>query len=127
MTTKVGHPTNPNRTPVYINYMRGLFMRDDQIERIKVMSEDIAEDMLKTAYVALETPLDSKQARGDKGFMYKIVKDQAGVIATIQRILDIKSGKIPPISATQATQEKYEQQLIEKAEKEAEKLKQRLS
>ncbi|CAH1069465.1 TPA: hypothetical protein JI054_01080 [Acinetobacter baumannii] len=102
-------------------------MRDDQIERIKVMSEDIAEDMLKTAYVALETPLDSKQARGDKGFMYKIVKDQAGVIATIQRILDIKSGKIPPISATQATQEKYEQQLIEKAEKEAEKLKQRLS
>jgi hypothetical protein len=41
--------------------------------------------------------------------MYKIVKDQAGVMATLQRILDIKSGKIPPISATKATQEKYEQ------------------
>jgi hypothetical protein len=102
-------------------------MRDDQIEKIKKMSEDIADDMLETAYVALGTPLDSKQNRGDKGFMYKIVKDQAGVIATIQRILDIKSGKIPPISATQATQEKYEQSLIEKAEREAEKLRQRMS
>ncbi|ENV02403.1 MULTISPECIES: hypothetical protein [Acinetobacter] len=102
-------------------------MRDDQIEKIKKMSEDIADDMLETAYVALDTPLDSKQNRGDKGFMYKIVKDQAGVIATIQRILDIKSGKIPPISATQATQEKYEQSLIEKAEREAEKLRQRVS
>ena len=39
----------------------------------------------------------------------------------------IKTAKIPPISATQATQEKYEQQLIKKAEEAAAKAKQRMS
>ena len=102
-------------------------MRDDQVERIKQLSEEIADDMVKTAVMAMGIGLDSNQERGNKGFMYKIVKDQAGVMATLQRILDIKSGKIPPISATQATQEKYEQQLIAKAEAEAAKAKQRLS
>ena len=102
-------------------------MRDDQVERIKLLSEEIADDMVKTAVMAMGIGLDSNQERGNKGFMYKIVKDQAGVIATLQRILDIKSGKIPPISATQATQEKYEQQLIKKAEEAAAKAKQRMS
>jgi len=102
-------------------------MRDDQVERIKLLSEEIADDMVKTAVMAIGIGLDSNQERGNKGFMYKIVKDQAGVMATLQRILDIKSGKIPPISATQATQEKYEQQLIKKAEEAAAKAKQRMS
>ncbi len=102
-------------------------MRDDQVERIKLLSEEIADDMVKTAVMAMGIGLDSNQERGNKGFMYKIVKDQAGVMATLQRILDIKSGKIPPISATQATQEKYEQQLIKKAEEAAAKAKQRMS
>jgi hypothetical protein len=105
----------------------GFFMRDDQVERIKLLSEEIADDMIETAAFAIGLGISTNQERGNKGFAYKIVKDQAGVMATLQRILDIKSGKIPPISATQATQEKYEQQLIAKAEAEAEKLKQRLS
>ena len=102
-------------------------MRDDQVERIKLLSEEIADDMVKTAVMAMGIGLGSNQERGNKGFMYKIVKDQAGVMATLQRILDIKSGAIPPISATKATQEKYEQQLIKKAEEEAAKAKQRMS
>ena len=102
-------------------------MRDDQVERIKLLSEEIADDMVKTAVMAMGIGLGSNQERGNKGCMYKIVKDQAGVMATLQRILDIKSGAIPPISATQATQEKYEQQLIKKAEEAAAKAKQRMS
>ena len=102
-------------------------MRDDQVERIKLLSEEIADDMVKTAVMAMGIGLGSNQERGNKSFMYKIVKDQAGVMATLQRILDIKSGAIPPISATQATQEKYEQQLIKKAEEAAAKAKQRMS
>ncbi|WP_374854412.1 hypothetical protein ACEWX4_07530 [Acinetobacter indicus] len=102
-------------------------MRDDQVERIKLLSEEIADDMISTAAVAIDTTVKTKVGRGDKAFLYGIVKNQAGVIATLQRVLDVKSGAIPPISATQATQEKYEQQLIKKAEEAAAKLKQRLS
>ncbi|WP_180168801.1 hypothetical protein [Acinetobacter sp. YH12021] len=102
-------------------------MRDDQVERIKLLSEEIADDMISTAAVAIDTTVETKVGRGDKAFLYGIVKNQAGVIATLQRVLDVKSGAIPPISATQATQEKYEQQLIKKAEEAAAKLKQRLS
>lgn len=102
-------------------------MRDDQVERIKLLSEEIADDMISTAAVAIDTTVKTKVGRGDKAFLYGIVKNQAGVIATLQRVLDVKSGAIPPISATAATQEKYEQQLIKKAEEAAAKLKQRLS
>lgn len=102
-------------------------MRDDQVERIKLLSEEIADDMVKTAEAAIDTNIATKVGRGDKAFLYSIVKNQAGVMATLQRVLDVKSGAIPPISATQATQEKYEQQLIKKAEEAAAKLKQRLS
>jgi hypothetical protein len=102
-------------------------MRDDQIERIKLLSEEIADDMVSTAEAAIDTNIGTKVGRGDKAFLYGIVKNQAGVMATLQRVLDIKSGKIPPISATQATQEKYEQQLIAKAEAEAKKLREKYS
>lgn len=102
-------------------------MRDDQVERIKLLSEEIADDMISTAAVAIDTTVETKGGRGDKAFLYGIVKNQAGVIATLQRVLDVKSGKVPPISATAATREKYEQQLIKKAEEAAAKLKQRLS
>lgn len=102
-------------------------MRDDQVERIKLLSEEIADDMISTAAVAIDTTVETKVGRGDKAFLYGIMKNQAGVIATLQRVLDVKSGKVPPISATAATQEKYEQQLIKKAEETAAKLKQRLS
>lgn len=102
-------------------------MRDDQVERIKQLSEEIADDMVTTAEAAIDTNIGTKVGRGDKAFLYGIVKNQAGVMATLQRVLDIKSGKVPPISATQATQEKYEQQLIQKAEAQAAKLKQRVS
>lgn len=102
-------------------------MRDDQVERIKLLSEEIADDMIKTASVAISIGVDTNKDRGNKSFMYGIVKNQAGVMATIQRVLDVKSGAIPPISATKATQEKHEQNLIKKAEAGAAKLKQRMS
>ena len=102
-------------------------MRDDQVERIKLLSEEIADDMVSTAKAAIDTNIATKVGRGDKAFLYGIVKNQAGVMATLQRVLDVKSGKIPPISATAATQEKYEQQLITKAEAEAKKLREKYS
>lgn len=102
-------------------------MRDDQVERIKLLSEEIADDMVSTAKAAINTNIATKVGRGDKAFLYGIVKNQAGVMATLQRVLDVKSGKVPPISATQATQEKYEQQLIAKAEAEAKKLREKYS
>lgn len=102
-------------------------MRDDQIERIKLLSEEIADDMVSTAEAAIDTNIGTKVGRGDKAFLYGIVKNQAGVMATLQRVLDVKSGKVPPISATAATQEKYEQQLIAKAEAEAKKLREKYS
>ncbi|MCH7307832.1 hypothetical protein MMO38_06715 [Acinetobacter sp. NIPH 1852] len=102
-------------------------MRDEQVEKMEKLAEEVADDFIITTCAAINTSIADKQGRGDKGFLYKIAKDSAGVLATIERVLAFKNGKIPPISATAATQEKYEQQLIEKAEKEAEKLKQRLS
>lgn len=102
-------------------------MRDDQVEKMERLAEEVADDFIITTCAAINTSIADKQGRGDKGFLYKIAKDSAGVLATIERVLAFKNGNLPPISATAATQEKYEQQLIEKAEKEAEKLKQRLS
>ncbi|MFX7516496.1 hypothetical protein ABTJ36_08935 [Acinetobacter baumannii] len=102
-------------------------MRDDQVEKMERLAEEVADDFIITTCAAINTSIADKQGRGDKGFLYKIAKDSAGVLATIERVLAFKNGNLPPISATAATQEKYEQQLIEKAEKEAEKLKQRMS
>lgn len=97
-------------------------MRDDQAERIKELSEKVADDMIGTAGLALRIGTGSKVERGDKGFMYKIVKDQAAVMTALERIIAIKEGKVLPISATPETQEKHEQNLIKKAEAEAAKL-----
>lgn len=97
-------------------------MRDDQAERIKKLSEEIADDMIDTALIAMDIGLESRQARGDKGFMYKIVKDQAAVMTALERVIAIKEGKALPVSATPETQEKHEQNLIKKAEAEAAKL-----
>ncbi len=100
-------------------------MRDDQVEKMEKLAEEVADDFIITTCAAINTTIADKQGRGDKGFLYKISKDTAGVLATIERVLAFKNGKIPLISATAATQEKYEQQLIKKAEKEAEELKAR--
>lgn len=102
-------------------------MRDDQVEKIQKLAEDVADDFILTTCAAINTNIHTKHGRGDKGFLYSIAQKQAGVLATIERVIALKNGKLPPISATPATQEKYEQQLIAKAEAEAEKLKQRLS
>jgi len=100
-------------------------MRDDQVEKMEKLAEEVADDFIITTCAAINTTIADKEGRGDKGFLYKISKDTAGVLATIERVLAFKNGKIPPISATAATQEKYEQQLIKKAEAEAEALKAR--
>lgn len=100
-------------------------MRDDQVEKMEKLAEEVADDFIITTCKAINTTIHTKEGRGDKGFLYKISKDTAGVLASIERVLAFKNGKIPPISATAATQEKYEKSLIEKAEKEAEALKAR--
>ncbi|AWL29233.1 hypothetical protein DJ533_11975 [Acinetobacter defluvii] len=102
-------------------------MRDDQVEKMEKLAEEVADDFIITTCAAINTSIADKQGRGDKGFLYKISKDTAGVLATIERVLAFKNGKLPPISATAETQEKYEQQLIKKAEEEAAKVRQRVS
>lgn len=102
-------------------------MRDDQVEKMEKLAEEVADDFIITTCAAINTSIADKQGRGDKGFLYKISKDTAGVLATIERVLAFKNGKLPPISATAKTQEKYEQQLIKKGEEEAAKVRQRVS
>ncbi|ENW15632.1 hypothetical protein L313_2814 [Acinetobacter haemolyticus CIP 64.3 = MTCC 9819] len=102
-------------------------MRDEQVKKIENLAEEVTDDFIITTCKAINTTIHTKEGRGDKGFLYSISQKQSNILATLERVLAFKNGKIPPISATAATQEKYEQQLIEKAEKEAEKLKQRLS
>lgn len=100
-------------------------MKDEQVEKLEKLAEEVADDFIITTCAAINTDIHTKQGRGDKGFLYSISKTQANVLASIERVLAFKNGKIPPISATAATQEKYEKSLIEKAEKEAEALKAR--
>ncbi|WP_168395973.1 hypothetical protein [Acinetobacter indicus] len=38
-------------------------MRDDQVERIKLLSEEIADDMISTAAVAIDTTVETKGKR----------------------------------------------------------------
>lgn len=100
-------------------------MQDEQVERLEKLAEEVADDFIITTCAAINTNIHTKQGRGDKGFLYSISKSQANVLSTIERVLAFKNGKIPPISATASTQEKYEQQLIKKAEEEAAKVKAR--
>ncbi|MCU4489937.1 hypothetical protein N5J48_04225 [Acinetobacter ursingii] len=100
-------------------------MRDDQVEKMEKLAEEVADDFIITTCAAINTTIADKQGRGDKGFLYKISKDTAGVLATIERVLAFKKGKIDPISATPETQEKYEQKLIKEAEEKAKALKTR--
>ena len=100
-------------------------MNDEQVEKLERLAEEVADDFIITTCAAINTSIADKQGRGDKGFFFFFSKTQANVLSTIERVLAFKIGKIPPISATGATQKKYEQQLIEKAEKEAEALKAR--
>lgn len=102
-------------------------MRDEQIEKIENLAEEVTDDFIITTCKAINTTIHTKEGRGDKGFLYTISQKQASILATLERVLAFKNGTIQPISATAATQEKYEQQLIKKAEEEAAKLKQRLS
>ena len=98
-------------------------MRDDQVEKMENLAEEVADDFIITTCAAINTSIETKVGRGDKGFLYKISKDTAGVLATIERVLAFKRGGIDPISATAATQEAYEQKLIKEAEEKAKSLK----
>lgn len=101
-------------------------MRDDQVEKMEKLAEEVADDFIITTCAAINTSIADKQGRGDKGFLYKISKDTAGVLATIERVLAFKNGKLDPISATKETQDAYEAKLTAKAEAEAQKLRERV-
>lgn len=101
-------------------------MRDDQIESMEKLAEEVADDFIVTTCAAINTSIATKQERGDKGFLYKISKDTAGVLATIERVLAFKYGTIDPISKTKETQEAYEKKLAQEAEAKAQKLRERI-
>ncbi len=113
--------------PPYKSLIQGdFFMRDDQIESMKKLAEEVADDFIVTTCAAINTSIATKQERGDKGFLYKISKDTAGVLATIERVLAFKYGSIDPISKTKETQEAYEKKLAQEAEAKAQKLRERI-
>lgn len=101
-------------------------MRDDQVEKMEKLAEEVADDFIITTCAAINTSIADKQGRGDKGFLYKISKDTAGVLATIERVLAFKKGKIDPISATRETQEAYERKLAAEAEAKAQQVRERI-
>lgn len=101
-------------------------MRDDQVEKMERLAEEVADDFIITTCAAINTTIADKQGRGDKGFLYKIAKDSAGVLATIERVLAFKNRTIDPISKTKETQEAYENKLAAEAEVKAQKLRERI-
>lgn len=106
--------------------MGDFFMRDDQVEKIEKLAEEVTEDFIITTCAAINTSIATKQGRGDKGFLFKIAKDSAGVLAIIERVLAFKNGNLDPISATRETQEAYEKKLAAEAEAKAQKLRERI-
>lgn len=100
---------------------------EKRIKDILSSIEKTEKDLHKIIAVASQTEFITPEGRGDKVWLYKGANQCASLIAKLEQIKLMREGKMLPISATQATQEKYEKQLIEKAEAEAEKLKQRLS
>lgn len=102
-------------------------MRDDQIKELEELTETMTDDMIKIAYAATECGFESPDDRGNKVWLYKGLNQCASAITKVEQVLAYRRGNLPPISTTEDTQRKHEENLIKKAEAEAAKLKQRLS
>lgn len=49
-------------------------MRDDQVEKMEKLAEEVADDFIITTCAAINTTIADKQGRGDKGFCTKYPK-----------------------------------------------------
>ena len=70
-----------------------------------------------------QTPED----RGNKVWLYKGLNQCASAITKVEQVLAYRRGSLPLASTDDDTQKKHEENLIKKAEAEAEKLRQRMS
>lgn len=102
-------------------------MRDDQEQRLIELSESTTEDLINIVQAANEVGFESPEQRGEKVWLYKGANQCASTIANIERVLAMKRGDLPPASKTQETQEKYEAQILAKAEAQAAKLRKQYS
>ncbi|MGS0705059.1 hypothetical protein ACVBEE_00605 [Acinetobacter sp. ANC 3781] len=102
-------------------------MRDDQIKELEELSETMTDDMIQIAYAASECKFETPEDRGNKVWLYKGLNQCASAITKVQQVLAFKRGDVSPISANKETQRKHEENLIKKAEAEAEKLKAKYS
>lgn len=92
-------------------------MRDDQIKELEGLTETMTDDMIKIAYAATECGFESPDDRGNKVWLYKGLNQCASAITKMEQVLAYRRGNLPPISTTEDTQRKHEQNLINSAQK----------
>lgn len=90
-------------------------MRDDQIAELEKLHELMTDDMLKVGFAAVEMGFDTTEERGNKVWLYKGFNQCGSAVGKIDQVLAMKKGIIPPVSANEETQRKYEEQLTSKA------------
>lgn len=98
-------------------------MRDDQIQDLEQLTETMTDDLIQIAYAATECKFDTPDDRGDKVWFYKGLNQCASAITKVEQVLAFRRGNLPPISATDETQKKHEQNLINSAKKAIEGIK----
>ena len=97
MTTKVGHPTKPNRTPrIYGLYMGEFFMSDEKklrflkpetVEKLKLCMEMAGSDAVDLMTEAYGQDVFDKAGRGDKVWLYKGAKEALTCMEKLNRVL----------------------------------------
>lgn len=102
-------------------------MRDDQTKELEELTEKMTDDLIQIAYAASECGFKTPEDRGNKVWLYKGLNQCASAITKVEQVLAYRRGTLPPESKDEDTQKKHEQNLIKKAEAEAEKIRQRMS
>ncbi|MEI1691264.1 hypothetical protein [Acinetobacter nosocomialis] len=102
-------------------------MRDDQTKELEELTEKMTDDLIQIAYAASECGFETPEDRGNKVWLYKGLNQCASAITKVEQVLAYRRGSLPPASTDDDTQKKHEQNLIRKAEAEAEKIRQRMS
>ncbi|WP_038349676.1 hypothetical protein [Acinetobacter baumannii] len=102
-------------------------MRDDQTKELEELTEKMTDDLIQIAYAASECGFKTPEDRGNKVWFYKGLNQCASAITKVEQVLAYRRGILPPESKDEDTQKKHEQNLIKKAEAEADKLRQRMS
>ena len=97
MTTKVGHPTKPNRTPcIYALYTGDFFMSDEKklrflkpetVEKLKLCMEMAGSDAVDLMTEAYGQDVFDKKGRGDKVWLYKGAKEALTCMEKLNRVL----------------------------------------